>query len=65
MSTDKLLCQSCACAGGCSRGPVALNDYCREYRPKDSCACQFCRQRRTCTTPGDVNCKEGMNEAAL
>lgn len=25
----------------------------------DHCHCQFCQHRRTCTTPGDVECKEG------
>jgi hypothetical protein len=28
-------------------------------RGEDSCRCQFCNHRRTCTTPGDVECKRG------
>jgi len=25
---------------------------------QDSCDCQFCPVRMTCTTPGDVNCTD-------
>jgi len=32
---DKLLCESCACKGGCSLGPVAKGDYCKWYKPED------------------------------
>ena len=33
--SDKLLCESCLCAGGCTLGPVAGGDYCKWYRPKE------------------------------
>jgi len=35
-----------------------------DVRPQHDadCRCQFCSHRQTCTTPGDVNCKEGPSD---
>ena len=30
-----LLCESCTAKGGCTLGPVAGDDYCKWYRPKE------------------------------